>query len=340
MLGRMLWNPEGDGEKILDEAYVKLYGPAAVPVKKFYTALEEAVRNFPVNTHEEELIPAFYNYKFVSGLMPLIAEAEKLTANTTDENLQYRIKLLRITAEHLLTYSEMRSVREARRDYAGAAQLAEKMQQLEKEMVKLAPCYFMPSDYRMDKRPVYGKFGANRSSYGKMMQYRNTAALRDGTEGTVAVDFPEVWKFRTDPLGLGITDEWFRRDLDISSWNDIKVPGAIELQGYFTDKKHMIPFLGEMYYSTDFELDGKFDPDKLSLYVGGINNEAWIWINGQIVAYQPFHAWWARYHYTWTKRLPAGVLKPGKNRITIRVLALDKSGFGGIFRHLFLYRAK
>ena len=71
----------------------------------------------------------------------------------------------------------------------------------------------------------------------------------------------------------------------------------------------MVPYLGEMLYATDFELDGKFDPDKLAIYVGGINNEAWIWINGQIVAYQPFHSWWARYNYTWVKDLPAGVLK-------------------------------
>ena len=340
MLGKMLWNPAGDGEKILDEAYSKLYGPAAEPVKKFYTALEDAVRNFTVNTHEEELIPEFYNYKFISSLMPLIDEAEKLTANVSDEGIKLRMRMLRITADHIYTYSKMRGVCELNCDYAGAAKLAEKMQKLEAEMMKLNPSHFKTSDYRMDQRPIYGKFGANRSSYGKMMQYRNTDALRNGTEGTLAVDFPRIWKFKTDELSLGIMDEWFRKDLDISKWSDIQVPRAIEMQGYFTDKKHMVPYLGEMYYATDFELDSKFDPDKLALYVGGINNEAWIWINGQVVAHQPFHSWWARYDYTWTKDIPAGVLKPGKNRIVIRVQALDKSGFGGIFRNLFIYQKR
>ena len=340
MLGRMLWNPDCDGEKILDEAYNKLYGPAAEPVKKFYSALENAVRNFTVNTHEEELIPEFYNYEFISGLMPLIDEAEKLTSGTKDENLALRMKLLRITADHLYTYSKMRGVCERNRDYAGAAKLAQKMQKLEAQMMKLNPSSFKPSDYKMDKRPVYGKFGANRSSYGKMMQYLNTDALRNGKEGTLAVDFPKFWKFRTDELSQGVVDEWFRKDLDISSWKDIEVPRAIEMQGYFTSKKHMIPYLGEMFYATDFEFDGKFDADKLGLYVGGINNEAWIWINGTMVAYQPSHAWWARYNYTWTQDLPKGVVKPGKNRIVVRVLATDNGGFGGIFRHIFLYQKK
>ena len=102
----------------------------------------------------------------------------------------------------------------------------------------------------------------------------------------------------------------------------------------------MIPYLGEMFYAADFEFDSKFDADKLALYVGGINNEAWIWINGQLVAYQPYHSWWSRFNYVWTKDMPAGVIKPGKNRIVIRVLAMDRGGFGGIFRNLFLYQKK
>lgn len=340
MLGKMLWNPAGDGEKLLDEAYTKLYGPATAPVKKFYTALENAVRNFTVNTHEEELIPEFYNYEFISGLMPLIDEAEKLAANCSDEGVKLRMKMLRITADHIHAYSEMRGVCERNCDYAGAAKLAQKMQKLEAEMMKLSVCYFTPGDYKMDKRPVYGKFGANRSSYGKMMQYLNTDALRNGTEGTLAVDFPKIWKFTTDELALGVVDEWFRKDFDISAWKDIEVPRAIEMQGYFTSKKHMIPYLGEMFYATDFDFNSKFDPDKLALYVGGINNEAWIWINGVLVAYQPYHSWWSRFNYVWTKDLPKGVVKPGKNRIVIRVLAMDRGGFGGIFRNLFLYEKK
>ncbi|MBE6363317.1 MAG: hypothetical protein E7054_06640 [Lentisphaerae bacterium] len=37
---------------------------------------------------------------------------------------------------------------------------------------------------------------------------------------------------------------------------------------------------------------------------------------------------------------PKGVVKPGKNRIVVRVLATDKSGFGGIFRNMFIYQKR
>ena len=338
MLGRLLWNPDLDGEALLDEAYSKLYGPAAAPVKKFYTALENAVRNFTVNTHEEEIIPEFYNYKFISSLMPLIDEAEKLAANSKCPALKKRMELLRITADHLHTYSKMRGVCERNRDYAGAAVLARKMQALEAKMMAANVNYFHPGDYRMDSRPVYYPFGANRSSKGKEMQYTHINALRDGSKGKVVVDFPRKWKMQVDTYGMGIPDEWFRSDLDISKWPEVEVPRPLEMQGYMNDAKHMVPFMGEVFYATDFELPANADPAKLSLFVGGINNEAWVWINGQIAGYQPYHAWWKRYGYSWIKDIPAGLVKKGKNRIVIRVIAKDKGGFSGIFRHLFIYQ--
>ena len=80
-----------------------------MPVKKFYTALEETIRNLPFNTHEEEAIWFVYNHEYISSLMPLIAEAERLTSGIRDESLQRRIAMLKLTAEHVLVYSEMRS---------------------------------------------------------------------------------------------------------------------------------------------------------------------------------------------------------------------------------------
>lgn len=338
MLGRMLWNPAADGEKILDEAYEKLYGPAAAPVKKFYTALEDAIRNLPFNTHEEEIIWVVYNYAFVSSLMPLIDEAERLTANIGDESLKLRMTMLRLTADHLLTYSEMRSVAEFNRDYDRAIKLADRMLSIEKKIYELSPVHIPQSDYKHDQNPRGGLFGSNRSSLGKRKQYVNLKALRDGSKGTLAVDFPRIWKFKTDRLSLGIPDEWFRKNHDISTWKDIKVPCPVEYQGYLNDPGQMVPYMGQMFYAVDFYLPEKFDPDKLTLLVGGINNEAWIWFNGRIAAYQPFHNWWNYRNYTWTKDIAPGVLKHGMNRIVIRVISSDFDGYSGIFRNLFLYQ--
>ena len=48
-----------------------------------------------------------------------------------------------------------------------------------------------------------------------------------------------------------------------------------------------------------------------------------------MAAYQPTHAWWARYNYTWTKDLAPGLLKRGRNRIVVRVISNEKGGYSG-----------
>ena len=100
----------------------------------------------------------------------------------------------------------------------------------------------------------------------------------------------------------------------------------------------MIPYMGEMFYAVDFDLPENCDPDKLTLLVGGINNEAWIWFNGQIAAHQPFNAWWSFRRYTWEKDIAPGLIKRGRNRIVIRVISSEPDGYSGIFRNIFLYR--
>lgn len=334
--GKMLWNPNQDGDALLKDFYEKFYGPAAKPMEKFYTALEEAIRNAPFNTHEEELLPEIYSNKFVKGLMPLIDEAEKAVANA-DESYKKRVGLARLTADHMLRYSEMRDINERNFEYSKAAEKADEMLKIEEEMNKLNANYIFTTHYKYDQKPGYGLYGANFTAVGKKIQYTNINKLMNGESGELAVNMPRRWKFRTDVVSLGLPAGWFDKGADLSKWSDAEMGRCLEVQGYYTDKKALIPYLGEAWYATDFELPPKFDGRELGLFVGGINNEAWIWLNGQMFAYQPFHTWWMRPAYSWTKNIPAGLLKPGKNRIAVRVKAGDKFGFGGMFRNMFIY---
>lgn len=337
--GKMLWNPNTDAEALLNDFYEKYYGPAAEPMKKFYSAIEKAIVDAPFNTHEEELLPEIFSNRFVKSLMPYVEEAEKSAAQADPATRQH-VELAVLTAKHMLLYSEMRDIHERAFDYVGAAGCAEKMLELEAAMLKINLNYIDRRMYMLDQRPVYGPFGANFTPLGKKKQYDNIQNLIDGKAGELAVRFPVNWKFKTDQEHLGYAAGWFDAAADISGWNDIEIGRCIEVQGYAADIRKMIPYLGEMWYAVDVELPEKFRTHDLALFVGGINNEAWIWINGQIVAYQPFHQSWNRIKYSWTKSLPQGVLKPGKNRIAVRIIAADPFGFGGIFRNMFIYAPK
>jgi hypothetical protein len=334
--GKMLWNPATDTEALLKDFYEKYYGPAAGPMKKFYTAIENAIVNAPFNTHEEELLPEIFSNKFVKSLMPYIEEAGK-AASQADPATRQHIELAMLTAKHMLLYSEMRDICERSFNYPGAIERAGKMLELEEAMLSINLNYIDRHMYIRDERSDYEPYGANFSPLGKKKQYTNILKLINGEQGELAVKLPDKWKFKTDLEHLGYSAGWFGAGTDISRWSDIEIGRCIEVQGYNSDKQKMIPYLGEMWYAVDFELPERFRERDLALFVGGINNEAWIWLNGRIAAYQPFHENWNRTKYSWTKPVSSGVLKPGKNRITIRVIAGDPFGFGGIFRNIFIY---
>jgi hypothetical protein len=70
----------------------------------------------------------------------------------------------------------------------------------------------------------------------------------------------------------------------------------------------------------------------------GIFNECWLYVDGIEVGYRPFKGlWWLNdYRFEWDVEL-TGKLKPGKNRLTLRLH--NPHHFGGMFRRPFLYRA-
>ena len=334
---RMLWEPEADGAAIVAEFYDTFYGKAAQPVRKFYDALEKAVTSAPFNSHEAELFNHVYNWKLVSSLMPLVAEAERLTADA-DEATKLHVRMFRLQAEQVAAFSEMRDDAERNYDYARAAKLAQVMVDREDEMLNICPCWFYDGHRGYDKaRLAKDPFNGNFTAWGKREQYKAIAKLADGTLGKMIRPLPETWKLKTDVIQEGTAAQWYVPETDISKWEDVKIGTTLELQGHYSDKRTYLPFKGDAWFAVDFDADGDFDPAHVGLFCGGINNQAWIWLNGEKVGYYPFHAWWSRGDYTKTFKLPPNALKKGRNRLTVRCVCGDIYGFGGIFRGMFLY---
>ena len=333
---RLLWDPSADGEAIMDEFFGTFYGPASGPVKAFYLALGDAVTKAPFNSHEAEPLREVYTRPLVDSLLPLVGQAEAAVRGK-GEDLERRVRMVRLQADHLAAFAEMRDDAERVYDYRRAAQLADRMTALEDEMLGICPSFVFTRHRKFDadrlaKDPLNGNF----SSVGWAGQYRRLAALTDGTAGRLVRTLPEDWKLNLDSIQEGVSAQWFAPETDISGWRDIKIGHPLETQGVATDARRVLPYLGDAWYAVDFEL-GDNVPGGTSLYAGGINNEAWVWINGRLVRHQPQHAWWDRPNYSWTAGIPADVLKRGKNRMTVRVRCVDRHGFGGIFRGMFIY---
>ena len=335
---RLMWDPAADAEAIIDEFYATFYGPAAAPAKAFYDALEKALVSSPVNGHESEFIHELYTPALVASLAPYIEAAEKAVAAPDAAAFAARVRMVRLQYGHLQAFSEMREAADRDYDFARAAVCAERMLAAEDEMLGICPAWIFPTHREYDRgRLASAPFNGNFTAYGKCAMYRRVAELADGPRGRMIRPLPAKWKFRVDTVQEGTAGQWYAPGSDIAGWEDIEIAHPLEFQGVAGDRKHCMPFKGDAWYAVDFDVAEGFDPAKAALFVGGINNEAWLWLNGTAVGHQPSHAWWARWDYSWICDLPEGTLKPGRNRMVVRCKCADPYGFGGIFRGMFLF---
>ena len=103
--GKILWNPDIDVEKLLDEHHTLMFGPAAKPMKEFFDTVERnwmRMAGNTVNTNigpitkypsETEMWNTIYSPAERKRIDGLFAEAEKLTAKTPE--YLARVKTLR-----------------------------------------------------------------------------------------------------------------------------------------------------------------------------------------------------------------------------------------------------
>ena len=107
-------------------------------------------------------------------------------------------------------------------------------------------------------------------------------------------------------------------DYDDSGWKTMPVPQSLE--------QTLPAFDGALWYRTDFEFDGDVSASGWSLYLGPVDDIDATYLNGtKIGGYETDGHWQTVRDYP----IPAGLLKPGKNVIAVRVI--DLRGGGGFY---------
>ncbi|MCL2210652.1 MAG: hypothetical protein FWB95_01885 [Treponema sp.] len=117
----------------------------------------------------------------------------------------------------------------------------------------------------------------------------------------------------------GITKQWEKPETDISSWNEMILPGSFYAA---SDKKEELDkFCGVIWLSKDFEVSSDFASHNAKVWLGTIIDSDKVYVNGAEIGN-------TGYRYPPRKYVPQGLIKPGKNRIVIRVVC--NCGDGGI----------
>ena len=114
----------------------------------------------------------------------------------------------------------------------------------------------------------------------KFQRSKRRLSERDDWDHAVTVisstELPTTgWKFKTDPQGTGHERNFFAVDFDDAEWKILKV-GNWESQGF-------PGYDGFAWYRIEFDAPAKVDCNAVELKFGGVDEEAWVWLNGVYV---------------------------------------------------------
>jgi len=154
-----------------------------------------------------------------------------------------------------------------------------------------------------DRCPLLARFSARR------LQWR--------------VDLPTKWVGRVDRDDVGRKEKWHASDLDVSSWAPINVPGFFDEQ-----VPGLSDYNGLFWYRLAFPTPQDMSSTRLTLHLGGIDDESWVWLNdrflGEVTTKTNPKDYW---EFPRRFDLKPGELRPdGENVLAIRVNDNYRSG--------------
>lgn len=165
-----------------------------------------------------------------------------------------------------------------------------------------------------------------------------------------------VWKFHY-AKNYGSTIPGFEKpDYDCGSWDDIRVPAHIQMEGYdapqyantqypWDGREDIVPgqvperFNPVASYVKYFEVPENFDRERVYISFQGAESGLALWLNGQFVGY-------SEDSFTPAEFFLSPYLKEGKNKLAVQVFKWtagswcedqDFYRFSGIFREVYLY---
>jgi hypothetical protein len=347
--GQLMWNPDQDVDHLLAEFYPSFYGPAAGPMAAYWGAIFDAWKNTIVTEHEYFAAPAIYTPELVAELRGHLASAEASVAplrnrgnlSRNEQLLLERMRFTRLSFDVIANYVAM--VTHGARDgnYSAAAAAGDHALAAREELTAMNPTF-----------TTYKTIGEAGPAWfpGEVQQMRDLRALTDGTRGELVAPLPLDWSFR---VSAPLPKNWVHRGSEgdrpadgtialedptaTSGWRNVRTDLYLQAQGILAEDGQSP--VGTYWYQTPVELTEEQARGRLNLMFPGLFNEAWLYINGELIARRDYDVpWWEQdYHFDWDVDI-SGKLKPGRNVVSLR--GFNPHHAGGMFRRPFVYRPR
>lgn len=160
------------------------------------------------------------------------------------------------------------------------------------------------------------------------------------------------WKFYYADSVQARPVNFYKKDFDVSGWDDIEVPSNWESKGHgipvYTNIKYMFPanppyiphnINNNGSYIKDFEIPETWNGKDIYLHFEGVSGAMYVWLNGEMVGYNEGSKTAAEFKVT-------DFVKKGKNSLAVQVLRWSDASYmedqdfwrlSGIERDVYVY---
>lgn len=161
--------------------------------------------------------------------------------------------------------------------------------------------------------------------FGRPAVYQQEFEIKDCSK---IISISNQWQFSKDNDNVGISEGWYKTGFDTSSWQQITVPA-------FWDFTAVGQYNGYAWYKVGFTAPKKLKDKKSVLMFEGVDEQAWIYLNGEYIGENTSKSTNKSIDEIWDKPFEIPLKKliyDGENILTVRVH--NSSFAGGIHKNV------
>lgn len=316
---RLLWNPDLDLDKELEEYCRNYYGPAAAPMLQYHRLLEEGAQKGPRFGSGGSYLAALFSESLIARMTPLIEQAKSVAVT---EPYRRRVEGDWAGYEVARLIAQARNAKR-RHQPEQALQAIEQMKQFvlsykEGDVFDNSLAIFRYVTLTMLTTSALNDLEKQESPLNK--DYLETRLLQSLDTG---------WRLNSDPTGDGFQRGVATNEFDDSQWQAATVTAPWQEQSFPN-------FTGTMWYRRGITVQATGSKQRVLLSFGAADGDAVVYLNGTKVGQHLLGANNAGWNQPFIVDITKA-LRPGAQNV-LAVQVTKKDGNGGLYQGVDLWQ--
>ncbi|HUT73355.1 MAG TPA: DUF4838 domain-containing protein, partial [Armatimonadota bacterium] len=316
VMAKLLWDPTREVEELTRDFVQGYYEEAAPAIAAYYELLDRAGREHPeVTDCGYNMDAPFLSREFLDQATALFDRAEALARS---DEIRRRVQLARLSIIYVKLCRGP--------GFTGPDRYRSLIAEFEKEARRENVLFTREGPPDLDSRLQEWR--------DKLRVFEVLPSIKPSE--VVVWALPAVWRFAIDPQDVGGSKGWYGASFNDADWAEVRsdLGNGWESQGF----PH---YAGFGWYRQTIAVPASLDRKYLYLYFGAVDEEAWVYLNGQpafehscaTTGLAPPQIWVTPFAFD-----PRPHLKLGETN-TIAVRVYNSAYMGGIYLPVYLVAA-